>query len=81
MKRKTHTLTMKDLLSRPIIRNDKMFEWMNKMTNEELIQHNKEVQEMKPKKNNDFFEMAHDIDLDILYNIFKMRTNETSKTL
>lgn len=37
-----YSITIKDLLERQIIRNDFKEEWMNKMTDEELSQFDKE---------------------------------------
>ena len=74
----THTVTIKDLLKRPIIRKDKAFEWMNKMTDDELVIWYKELEEMRDKDNidNPFYEFSKEIDTDILYNIFKMKVDE-----
>jgi len=37
-----YTITIKELIKRPIIRNDFTEEWQNKMTDEELSQFDKE---------------------------------------
>jgi hypothetical protein len=37
-----YTISINELIKRPIIRNDFKEEWMNKMTDDELSQYNKE---------------------------------------
>ena len=82
-----YTLTIKDLLERPIIRNDSDFEFMNKMTDDEIAVWKSEAETMLAEdlifKNNPDFEIEffHKmIDRDILYNIFKTETNGRKKT-
>jgi len=82
-----YTLTIKDLLERPIIRNDSDFEFMNKMTDDEIAIWKSEAETMLAEdlifKNNPDFEIEffHKmIDRDILYNIFKTETNGRKKT-
>jgi hypothetical protein len=43
MDKKGYSITIQDLLERPIIRNDFEEEWMNKMTGEELSQFDKNL--------------------------------------
>jgi hypothetical protein len=73
-----YTLTIKDLLERPVIRNDSDFEFMNKMTDDEIAAWKSEAETILAEdlifKNNPDFEMEffHKmIDRDILYNIIK----------
>jgi hypothetical protein len=82
-----YTITIKDLLERPIIRNDSDFEFMNKMTDDEIAVWKSEAEtllaeDMIFKNNPDFeIEFFHKmIDRDILYNIFKTETNGRKKT-
>lgn len=41
-----YTISMQELISRPIIRNDQVEEWLNKMTDEEILQWDKETHDM-----------------------------------
>lgn len=72
--------TLKDLLSRKIIRNDMPFEFMNKMTDAELEQFDKNIQKRATEETYDFNIMylrtVHDHD--IIYNIFKKSLNDNS---
>lgn len=80
---KEYTITIKELLERPIIREDCNEEWMNKMTDEELRQWDKEVfslclEEGTPNKFPDLgaAHLSKHIDRGILYKLFKLRENE-----
>ena len=73
-----YTISFKELLKRPIIRNDMPDEWMNKCTDEEIRQWEDEVRlnliaegvpEVFPDFNSAF--LAKCIDRDIIYNLFK----------
>lgn len=78
MDKKGYSITIKDLLERPIIRNDFEEEWMNKMTDEELSQFDKEsyqlcLEEGTPEKYPDINAacLSKHIDRGILYKIIK----------
>jgi hypothetical protein len=73
-----HKLSIKELIDRPIIRNDKPDEWMNKCTDEEIRQWEDEAREnlinegvpqVFPDFNAAF--LAKCIDRDIIYGLFK----------
>lgn len=76
------TISITELLKRPIIRNDfegENLEWMNKMTDEEISQYNDEVYQICLDEGtpNSFPElnvahMTKTIDRGILYRLFKM---------
>jgi hypothetical protein len=78
---KTYTISIIELLDRPIIRNDQQYEWMNKMTDEELDNWQKESIEII-KDTTENYEVyngnwmldliSKHIDRDILYRIMKM---------
>jgi hypothetical protein len=82
----TYSLTIEELFKRPIIRNDQMVEFLNKMTDDEIDQWDKEVglilEEEKvpdvfPDWNNAY--LSKIIDRDILYNLFEMSEIEKNK--
>ena len=83
-KRRTkHSIPIDELLKRPIIRNDSAFEFLNKMTDEEIRQWNSEVEQMlieekAPRKFPDWNAafLAKKVDTDILYNLFKLADSE-----
>jgi hypothetical protein len=69
-----YTISLKELIDRPVIRNDRPDKWMNKMTDEEIWQWEDEVHQVLiaegvpetfPEFNADF--LAKCIDRDILY--------------
>ena len=73
-----HTISIKELIDRPIIRSDRPDEWMNKCTNEEIYQWEDEVYqilreegvpEVFPDFNSAF--LAKCIDRDIIYGLLK----------
>ena len=73
-----YTIGIKELVKRPIIRNDRPEEFLNKMTDEEIKQYEIEIEQnlleegIKPKfpdLNVSF--LAKTIDRSILYNLFK----------
>ena len=73
-----YSTTIQELLQRPIIRNEFNEEWMNKMTDEELTQFDKEsyqicLEDGTPEKYPDINAacLSKHIDRDILYNILK----------
>jgi hypothetical protein len=78
MNKGVYSITIQDLLERPIIRNDFEEEWMNKMTDEELSQFDKEsyqlcLEEGTPEKYPDINAacLSKHIDRSILYKIIK----------
>ena len=73
-----YSLKFDELLKRPIIRNDQMFEFLNKMTDEEIKQWDKEVEltlkeekvpNVYPDWNAAYY--AKLVDRDILYRLFQ----------
>ena len=75
---KQYSITIDELLTRPIIRNDFNEEWMNKMTDEELSQFDKESYQFcldgsTPEKFPDInaAHLSKHIDRTILYKILK----------
>ena len=77
-----YSITINDLIDRPIIRHDWNEEWMNKMTDEELAQFDKEsyqfclnegVQEKYPDINAAC--LSKHIDRSILYKLIKENGN------
>lgn len=81
-----YTIGIEELINRPIIRNDKSEEFLNKMTDDEIMQWEVELEQVLleegiekkyPDWNSSF--MAKVIDRGILYNLFLLKNNE-SKT-
>lgn len=77
-----YTLTIQELIQRPIIRNDNAYEFLNKMTNEEIEQWDKEAEQMlKDEKVPEMFPdwnaayLAKIIDRQILYDLFTEANN------
>lgn len=75
-----YTITIQELIERPIIRSDFDEEWMNKMTDGELSQFDKEsynmcIDEGTLDKYSDInaASLAKHIDRGILYNLFKLQ--------
>jgi hypothetical protein len=73
-----YSITIQELLERPIIRNDYDEEWMNKMTDEELNQFDREsyqacIEEGTPEKYPDINAacLSKHIDRCILYKLLK----------
>ena len=73
-----YSILLPELIIRPIIRKDQIHEFMNKMTDEELIQRDQEiyakleeegVQKIFPDWNAAY--MAKQIDTDIIYKMFR----------
>ncbi len=78
MERTVYGLTVAELLERPIIRNDFTDEWMNKMTDEEIRQYDKETYQIciengTPKKFPDLNAacLGKGVDRSIMYNMLK----------
>ena len=78
---------MEELIARPIIRNDNVYEFLNKMTDEEIDQWDKEVAEiLKEEKVPEIFPdwnaayLAKTIDRQILYELF-LEGNSTNKII
>jgi hypothetical protein len=77
-----YSITIKDLIHRPVIRDDFTEEWMNKMTDEELTQFDKEIyqlclKECVPGKFIDINAacLSKQYDRTILYNLIKEHGN------
>jgi hypothetical protein len=73
-----YSIKIKELIDRPIIRNDQMYEWMNKMTDNETEDYFGEIdlildEEGIPRNFPDWnaAHLAKMIDRDILYRLFK----------
>ena len=75
-----YRIKIEELVKRPIIRNDKAEEFLNKMTDKEIHQWEKEVEQILleegvvqkfPDWNAEF--LAKTIDRSILYNLFKLQ--------
>jgi len=78
-----YTITINELITRPIIRNDHPEEFLNKMTDDEINVWEKEVdqiliEEGVPKIFPDWNAaiLAKSIDMEILYNILKLNHNK-----
>jgi hypothetical protein len=76
--KETYTISIKELLNRPIIRTDFEEEWMNKMTDAELSQWDREayascIREGTPETYPDLnaAHLAKHIDRTILYTLLK----------
>ena len=75
---RVYSITIQELLERPIIRNDYNEEWMNKMTDEELNQFDKETYQIciengTPEKFPDINAacLSKFVDRNILYKLLK----------
>jgi hypothetical protein len=73
-----YTISIQELIKRPIIRNDKPEEFLNKMTDQEINQYEKEIEQiLSEEKVNKIFPdwnaafLAKTIDRGILYKLFK----------
>ena len=64
-----YTITMNELIARPIIRSDRPFEYMNKMSDIEIDQF---ILERYDENYDDIDETARVIDMNILYELFKL---------
>lgn len=78
-----YTIGIEELINRPIIRNDKQSEFLNKMTDDEIFQWEKEVESNLIEegfiKNYPDFNCAFlskTIDREILYDLFKKKYNK-----
>lgn len=75
-----YTITIEELIKRPIIRHDQVHEYLNKMTDQEIDNFYEEIKQVLKSKNtcekcpdwNAWF-LAEIIDREILYNIFKLK--------
>jgi 16S rRNA C967 or C1407 C5-methylase (RsmB/RsmF family) len=72
-----YTINLKELIARPVIRNDNAYDFLNKMTDEEINQWDKEVSEtLKEEKVPEMFPdwnaayIAKLVDRQILYDLF-----------
>jgi hypothetical protein len=75
-----YSITIQELIKRPIIRSDFDEEWMNKMTDDELSQFDKEsykmcIEEGVVEKYPDINAacLSKHIDMGILYDLFKLQ--------
>lgn len=76
-----YSISIQELLKRPIIRSDKAFEWENKMTDDELKTFDSEVnQNFKESMDIDFaiYYTTKTIDREILYRVFKLGNKNRS---
>ena len=85
MNKGVYSITIQDLLERPIIRNDFEDEWMNKMSDEELAQFDREsyqlcLEDGIPEKYPDINAacLSKHIDRGILYKIIKEANSNES---
>lgn len=85
-KENNKSLNLNDLIDRPIIRNDQIFEMLNKMTDEEIkdyydsIEKQLEidgVEKIFPVWNSE--RLSKEIDMEILYEIFKEERNKNKE--
>lgn len=74
-----YSLTIEELINRPIIRSDQGYEYLNKMTDVEIQIFDREIEQILiednvPKQYPDWnvSVMSKYIDFDILYNLFKL---------
>jgi hypothetical protein len=63
----TYTIDLKELVSRPIIRHDYDYEWLNKMTDDEIERFYQEVMQQNPTR-----WITECIDQNILYQLHKV---------
>jgi hypothetical protein len=72
--RNTYSLTVMELIARPFIRGDQPYEWMNKMSDEELDVWEKEAKSFLKEDCNDepFALINEEIDRDMLYRLYKL---------
>ena len=67
------SITMDELIARPIIRSDRPFEYMNKMSDLEIDQFVSErCDDLYEEKNYPTDERTKEIDIHILYELFKL---------
>lgn len=74
-----YSILMPELIERPIIRDDKPYEWQNKLTDKELEQRDDEIYTKLKKDGLEFPEInsaytSAIIDTDIIYNMFNVST-------
>ena len=74
-----HTIDIRELVSRQTIRTDKMYEFLNKMTDEEIAQYDKETDLILLNENTiqrfpdwNYAITSKNIDSEIMYKIFKI---------
>ena len=75
-----YTIKIQELVNRPIVRNDKHFEFLNKMTDDEIELYESELyqiikNDMIIDKNVEYniLYLSKIFDRDILYNLFKLQ--------
>ena len=83
-----YTINLKELIARPVIRNDNTYDFLNKMTDEEINQWDKEVSEiLKEEKVPEMFPdwnaayIAKLVDRQILYELFFTSNSSQEKTI
>ena len=82
---KQYTLSVRELIDRPIIREDFNEEWMNKMTDDEINQWDKETYAMIQDEgiieypNVNGAHLCKHIDRGILYELFKIAKDEQTR--
>lgn len=73
-----YSITMDELIRRPIIRDDNEMEWMNKLTDDEINQRYIEIAKIYEESENlggstlHTFQLDRFIDTDILYKMFNI---------
>jgi len=68
-----YTITVKELLQRPVINPKRHFGFMQKMTDEEITQWEYEVKYNLEEGDDEYYDlMSKTMDRDILYNLFKL---------
>lgn len=85
--RKHYTIPVRELIDRPIIREDFNEEWMNKMTDDEHKQWDEETYAMLKDEGITKFpdinsaHLCKHIDRGILYELFKLTKNEQTRKM
>jgi len=64
-----YKIGVSELLERPIIRDDQVWEWMNKMTDDEMVDFEKGIKE---ETDDEYEQISLTIQFHILYNAFKL---------
>ncbi len=83
----SYSITLNELIERPVIRNDQFLEYLNKMTDEEIKQFEDEIEEVL-EKDGEVKKVFPDwnaailsrlIDREILYEVFKLGNERIGK--
>lgn len=64
-----YKIGVSELLERPVIRDDQVWEWMNKMTDDELVDFEKGIKE---ETDDEYEQTSLNIQFHILYNVIKL---------